>query len=402
MTFFALPPAEARLPFRALASSFFPGVGDFENDLRRYVNAEVCVLASSARGLLALLFEALAQKRTVSSCEILVPGYTCYSLAAAVVKAGCKVAVYDMDPHTFQPDLADVKRKINSRTLAVVGQHLLGVQSDINSLARIAHESGIVCVEDSAQYLTEANAASQQGRAADFTVFSFGRGKPLPLGGGGALIASKAPELVRLDHDFDVLTAKSPHCLLPFVVQIFSRPYFYWILEKLPLGLGRTVYDPAFSVSAMPLLYQRIGSASLSALARLNRHRSAIGHIYHILFAKEGGGGDLAGMPPLIRYPLLVSNQQDAQSLAMLGIRQFYPHALCDLPALSTSLAGDGRPTPGAREIANRLVTLPTHLAVNEKIARNIAKRVCACLDGLETIEFGRISVAEGCGTCGE
>jgi hypothetical protein len=42
------------------------------------------------------------------------------------------------------------------------------------------------------------------------------------------------------------------------------------MLEKLPLGLGRTVFDPAFSVSGMPRLYQRIGVRALDELEAIN------------------------------------------------------------------------------------------------------------------------------------
>lgn len=392
MTFFALAPAEARLPLHALFQGLLPLSADFSRQFGEHLGIEVCGLANSARALLYLLFKALRSRAAVEGGEILLPGYTCYSLAAAAVKAGCKVALYDLDPSTLQPDLADVKQKINSRTLAVVGQHLLGVKGDISGLAKIAHDHGLCCIEDAAQYLrsstTEATMAWKSD--ADFSVFSFGRGKPLPLGEGGALVAGKESHFAEVPSDFEALNGKSANWLIPFAVQILSWPHLYWIMETLPLGLGRTVYNPAFAVSAMPSFYQRTGAAALADLVSLNQHRTDIGHLYHSFFSHEAEQLPAAIFPAYVRYPLLVQNQNEVRRMAMYGVRQLYPLALCDLPALQENLAGFQTQTKGAREIARRLVTLPTHLVVDAKIAEEIARKAHNNFRGIETIQICR------------
>lgn len=371
---FALPPAETHLPLASLLRGLLPVRADFSEKLKMHLDAPGCVLAGNARSLLYLLFRALhGRARDGSVNEVLIPGYTCYSVAAAVVKAGLKVALYDIDPHTFQPDFEDVRRKINSATLAVIGQHLLGVKADIKELAEIAHQHGVCCIEDSAQYFKTGQFNTDQGMAADYVIFSFGRGKPLPLGGGGALIARNEDELFFLNQELKKNPPLSTNRLLPIAAQIFSWPRLYWILERLPLGLGRTIYDPEFMVSAMSLHHQRVGERALVELDHLNQHRVDLGKIYRAYF-----GGNSEGAYPHVRFPLLVGNQSEYSIIAKFGVRQVYPLALCDLPALGANLAQKREPLPGAREIAGQLVSLPTHLAVNAKIAEMICGKVAA------------------------
>ena len=374
MTFYALPPAETKLTIQTLAGGYFGNSPDFAERLCEYLGVKGCVLANSARSLLYLLFYHLRSRTDGAKTEVLVPGYTCYSVPAAAVKAGLKVSLYDMNPHTFQPDMDDVARKIRPSTLAVVGQHLLGVPSDMESLVKTARQHGIWCIEDAAQRLQSPRQESRQ--VADFTLYSFGRGKPLPLGKGGALIAAKQKELIGIPVALEARGRETTNYLLPLAIQIFSRPRFYWILEKLPLGLGQTIYDPAFAVSTMPRLYRKMGVRGLEELEKLNLHRALIGKIYRDYFSDENNGQMKQASLACVRYPLLVQNNGGANALFNLGVRQMYPFALCDLPQLRDELTDQEVKTPGAREIAARLITLPTHLAVNELTANRIAAMV--------------------------
>ncbi|MBV5331905.1 hypothetical protein JZU69_06030, partial [bacterium] len=196
-----------------------------------------------------------------------------------------------------------------------------------------------------------------QGMPADYVIFSFGRGKPLPLGGGGALIARNEDELLLLNQELKKILPLAANRLLPFAVQIFSRPRLYWILERLPLSLH----------------HQRIGGRALVGLDHLNQHRVDLSQIYRAYF-----GGDSEGAYPHVRFPLLVGNQGEYSKISRFGVRQVYPLALCDLPALGANLGRKSEPLPGAREIAGQLVSLPTHMAVDAKMAEMICGKIAA------------------------
>jgi dTDP-4-amino-4,6-dideoxygalactose transaminase len=387
MMSYSLPPAETSLPLRAIAKGLLPGRADFALTLRQYLNADACIVTNSGRAALYLLFSLLRTRVPGGMTEVLIPGYTCYSVAAAAVKAELKVALYDLDPCSFQPDMADVRRKIRPATVAVVGQHLLGVPGDIGALSEVAREYGICCIEDSAQLLGRTDAGAQWKTPADYTVLSFGRGKPLPLGGGGAVIASEPRDLSQIVGGLRASRLVPARFLMPLAVRALASPRLYWILENLPLGLGRTVYDPSFSVADMPLAYQRIGSAALARLDCLNRHRVDIGDVYNSHFAGEINVAPMKNRLAHTRYPLLVRNQSAIRQLAAYGVRRLYPLALCDLPALQSSLVCPGEQLRGAREIASRLITLPTHMHVDQRLANELVNRVSATLQGVTVVQ---------------
>ena len=373
---YTLPPAETRLTTRNLFHAYLGRKDNFAEELNRYLSIEFCALADKARSLLFLLLCYLRSSSAKADGHILLPGYTCYSVPAAVVKSGLRVALYDIHPHSLQPDMDDVNKKINSETMAVVGQHLLGIRSDISGLTRLAHNRGTICIEDSAQLLQSDSISLQKDNPADFTLFSFGRGKPLPLGSGGALVAARVKDMEKLALDLSHFPDRRGNLFLPVAVKAFSNPSIYWMLKNMPLGLGRTVYDPAFQVSTMPRLYRKLGARALPALEKLNRHRTRISTIYSEQFSKDKACQTVTVNSNLVRYPLLVPNSTLANKFFDHGVRQLYPLALSDLPPLREELVQQKSNTPGACSIAKHLITLPTHLAVSERTALKIAQEL--------------------------
>ena len=59
-----------------------------------------------------------SSRQRIGTKQVLIPGYTCYSVAASVVKAGVDIRCYDLDPHTFWPDERSVQSLAGKNTLA--------------------------------------------------------------------------------------------------------------------------------------------------------------------------------------------------------------------------------------------------------------------------------------------
>jgi perosamine synthetase len=366
------PPAETRIPLAAMFWAFFPLQNDFEKDLARNFEGRIVALAISGRALLSQLLLILKKNDLHKKDEVLLPGYTCYSVAASVARAGLKVNVYDLDPATLNPDMDSFKKAFNSRTLAVIVQHLFGVPSRFSDIMDLAKETGVPVIEDAAQALGGSTGGKPLGTLGDFGLFSFGRGKPLPLGCGGALVA-KDPGMLKDMHSEQPRLCYS----IPFVTlaaRIFSHEKVYRIMETLPLGLGETVFDPGFTIGPMPISASRMGSLSLNNLERLNEHRRSIAQIYQKMFP---GNMTLpisdSDKAVYTRFPLVKSKGVISSLLMRLGCRRMYPKAIKDEPEISRFLAQGSLNTPGAREIAEKLVTLPTHMGILPPIAQEIA-----------------------------
>lgn len=372
--FRSYPPAEARIPLSAFLGAILPQRRSFNNALCSYLGVENCMLANSGRSLLYLLLSAMKKSHPERN-EALVPGYTCYSVAASVAKAGLLIRPYDMDPKKLCPDCDDVKQRASDRTLAIVVQHLFGIPTPISELKAIAKGTGAFLIEDAAQALGGSLDGVLLGTQGDFGIYSFGRGKPLPLGSGGAMIGRDGAL-------FQTMQLKRPAFGVPqyaacAAAQWFSKPYLYGILDLLPLGLGETVFDPEFEISAMPCLMEAVGARSLAFIDEFNDHRARIAAIYRESLCETCTVPLPRGAKPVYtRFPVLAKPDSLSGELRHFGIRRMYPKALVDEDAAKFFLAEKRALTPGAVQVAQNLITLPTHQGISVKLARKIAEKI--------------------------
>ena len=369
------PPAETKISWLAIISAFTKQTADFKAELCNYLDVDHCILGESARALLFKLLEALKNKDGGQRDEVLIPGYTCYSVAAAVAKADLKIAVYDLDPNTLHPDLDSLENAISEKTLAVVTQHLFGMLAPIDELKRIAEKSGACLIEDAAQAFGKVDSGKTPRILCDFGLFSFGRGKPLPVGGGGALVSNDHSEFFN-EIAFDCQENGYKQTVLSAATQIISKPAFYWIPEMLPLGLGETVFDPDFHVKGMSKALERISVNALSVLDQLNAHRRRLSDVYSEHLTDNCLILNTKDATSIIRFPVSLPNAILTNEMKRLGIRKMYPKAIADEKPIKPYLKADQNPTPGAAEIAEKLFTLPTHMGIHGNLARRISVAV--------------------------
>ena len=53
-----------------------------------------------------------------------------------------------------------------------------------------------------------------------------------------------------------------------------------------------------------------------------------------------------------------------------------YPKAIADEETIKPYIANHQAQAPGALEISHKLITLPTHLGINEGLAKDITRKV--------------------------
>ena len=373
--FDSIPPAESYIPLSAIARALLRGPDDFEQDLQSFLGVKHCILFSSGKASLCRLLVALRESDDAGRKQVLIPGYTCYSVAASVVKAGLEIRCYDLDPHTFWPDEASVKALAGNQTLAIIGQHLFGIPTPMEGLRETAESTGSYLIEDAAQALGGAYKGTPLGTLGDFGILSFGRGKPLPLGSGGAIMAKKGEILQEIEkkqgnNGYSSFAAAA-------VTQLISKPYLYWIAEMLPLGLGETIFDPGFPVQSMPHTMKRLGKIALRELDNLNAHRCEIAGIYQeAIQDMKTPPVPPESTPVFTRYPVSAGNNPISKSLLKLGVRRMYPRAILEEPSIQPYCSQDRATTKGASEISRTLITLPTHRDISREIALEVSQSV--------------------------
>ena len=137
--------------------------------------------------------------------EVLTPANSFIASSSAISFTGATPVWYDVDPGTYNIDLASAAAAITPRTKALMIVHLYGQTPDMDAVRAFAREHGLSLVEDACQ----AHGARWNGKRAggfgDFAAFSFYPGKNLgAYGDAGALTTDDAAlaERVRMMRNY--------------------------------------------------------------------------------------------------------------------------------------------------------------------------------------------------------
>lgn len=119
--------------------------------------------------------------------EVIVPPYTFFSTASAVVEANLIPVFADIALDTFNLDPKAVEAALTPRTRAIIPVHFAGLPADMDALLALARRRKLVVIEDAAH----AHGASYKHRPAGslghMASFSFQSSKNLTCGEGGIL-----------------------------------------------------------------------------------------------------------------------------------------------------------------------------------------------------------------------
>lgn len=339
------------------------------------LEARDVLLVDSGTSALSLAIRASAAP---ASAVAALPAWACYDLATACDGAGARAVLYDVDPSSLAPDSRALAAAARDAT-AVVIVHLFGLPVPLGDLRSRAGDALII--EDAAQ----AAGASIDGRAAggngDLAVLSFGRGKGLTGGGGGALAAMTDRGRRALDAARGLLgpAAGAAKSLVMLAAQWgLGRPSLYALPASLPFGgLGETVYHPPHPPSAIAPANARVAAENWdAALAEASIRRSNASRLLAAFGPRLSRVTPAPGAEPgYLRLPALLpegARQRLGADARALGIMPGYPLALADLPGFSRIL-NPGADFSGARLLASRLVTLPTHRMLEDRDLRALA-----------------------------
>jgi perosamine synthetase len=307
--------------------------------------------------------------------SVALPAWGCYDLATAAAGADARVVLYDVEPATLAPNFESLQRALADGARAVVVAHFYGVPVDMDAVTQSAAAVGAIVIEDAAQAIGATWRGRPAGTAGALGVLSFGRGKGLNGGGGGALLINDvAAPTVDLDSGagFSELTRASAQWLL-------ARPALYALPASLPfLRLGDTVYhDPrpprGLSRASARMLLANWEDAHAATMARRrNAERlrvAAVAAGWSTIRVPEGGEAGYLRMPMLGS----ASNRgARVASGARLGIMPGYPQTLLSLPGFRGYCSNASEAFPGADELAEKLLTLPTHALLTEADLRRI------------------------------
>ncbi len=124
--------------------------------------------------------------------EVICPTYTWMGSITPALALMATPVFCEVDPKTLLIDVADVRKRITSRTKAIVAVHLWGNVCDMDSLMALSAETGIAVIEDCSHAHGASYKGTPCGSIGQVGAWSLQGNKPVSGGEGGMLATNDA------------------------------------------------------------------------------------------------------------------------------------------------------------------------------------------------------------------
>jgi len=375
-----VPPVYSTVSMPGVARAVGIGVlggTEARQELRRALSerydASTVVLADSGTSALVLAYRLVSGRNR----SVAIPAFGCPDLVSAALIGGLRLRLYDLDPFTLNPDLTSLEAAARRGLDAIVVVHFFGFPVDLDPIKDLSASLGVHLIEDAAQGAGGRFKERPLGSFGDLSILSFGRGKGITGGGGGALLIRQADLAKNASNRELPETHHTAWGALSVAVaqRVLARPALYGIPASIPsLKLGEMVFRAAGDPLAMGCGNAALALDALGRLDEETRGRTAIARRIQDLIPRAGrrAGPCQAipeGHPGYLRLPAVLPYHQPVRAL---GIVRAYPVTLAELPEARSALFSGEGPGPGSTLLSRALLTLPTHTRVAESDLKRI------------------------------
>lgn len=321
---------------------------------------------ASGRAALTVSLRALRQLSPRTS--VVIPAYTCFSVPAAIVRAGLNVVACDIESGTLDFNYDQLTSVVErEHPLAVVATHLFGLPASVRRLRALCDRFGAFVIDDAAQALGTMVDGRPAGTTGHIGFYSFGRGKSVTCGSGGAIVASSPDIVAAVDRQVAALdgpgSVQAATALAEAaVLALFLRPTLYRIPASVPgLHLGETIYSVDFAMRRMSGAQAGLLKHWRARLAEWNEmRRENVSYFRRAFPALVPSRANTC-----IRLPIICESREARDVLVRvsreerLGISLMYPTAVNGISELRETLGQYA--FPSAEDVAERLLTVPVH-----------------------------------------
>lgn len=190
----ALRAVRSHLYFRYdIRQHFETECGNFEADLCQYFGSRFALAVSSGTAAIAL---AIMAARIPAGSLIACPGFTFAATPSAIILAGCKPLLIEVD-EDLHMDLADLRKRCTPQVKAIVVVHMRGFAADMDELIGLAGDLGLPVIEDAVPALGAEFRGRKLGTFGLAGAFSTQSDKSLNCGEGGFLLTDDAALFAR-------------------------------------------------------------------------------------------------------------------------------------------------------------------------------------------------------------
>lgn len=210
-----------------------PKVEELEKTLCNITTAKHAVAVSNGTAALHLACMAIGIK---PGDEVIVSAITFAASANCVLYCGGTPVFADIRPDTYNIDVEDVKRKITSKTKAIVAVDFTGQAVELDELRKICDEHNLYLIEDGAHSIGTKYKGKPVGSIADITTFSFHPVKTVTAGEGGACMTNS-------DELYKKLHMLRSHGITRDINEMVNKSDALWYNEQVMLGYNYRMTD---------------------------------------------------------------------------------------------------------------------------------------------------------------
>lgn len=162
-------------------------VATFEREYAALLGAKFCVGTGSGTQALSTSVEALG---IGPGDEVITSPYTDFGTISSIICSRALPVMVDLDRQSYQLDPAEVEKKINKNTKAIMPVHMMGMPCNMERIMAIAKKHNLRVIEDACQANFAHYQGKQLGTIGDLGCFSFQGSKQISCGEGGAVIGN--------------------------------------------------------------------------------------------------------------------------------------------------------------------------------------------------------------------
>ena len=319
-------------------------VQEFEGRLSEYLGTKHCITMCNGTVALQIAVRALGL-----TGEVIMPSLTFIATAHALQWQGIKPVFCDIDRNSYCLDPKEIERHITPETSGIIGVHLYSRPCDIEALRGIAARHELKLLFDAAHAFACSYKKRMIGNFGECEVFSFHATKFFNTFEGGAIATNndKLAEKIRLMQNNGFSGEDS-------VSSIGTNGK----MNEISAAMGLTnlnALDEFLQVNKRNYQAYKDGIAGIEGLNLIEYNESEKCNWHYVAVEVTDGY-------PLTRNELI----EKMQANDVLARRYFWPgcHKMEPYRSLQPNA---GLQLPVTEEVAERLVTLPTGMAIGEQ-----------------------------------
>ena len=169
-----------------------PRVRALEEAMAEYCGTRYAVACGNGTDALFLIMAAVGIGK---GDEVITTPFTFFATVECIAHTGATPVFVDIEPGTYNMDIAQVEAAITPRTKAILPVHIFGQCVDMDALNEIAQRRGLVVIEDACQAIGATYKGARAGSLAKAAAFSFFPSKNLGCAGDGGCITTDDEQL---------------------------------------------------------------------------------------------------------------------------------------------------------------------------------------------------------------